>query len=499
MPGRWSTVNPPKRPGGYTNFVAKPQIRLDSPLSGIVAMPIAADWGPENTIVELASMGDYIALYGDNDQTPGYRAVYQGFKGEAISGKGGAARILARRIVTSDGAKAIRNLANTNGTPDTDAAIVSARYEGTFAHRITVRIVANAADSVNKQDLVVYLDGSEVERYAFTKASPDTLEDLVVGSDYITVEVTNNADPLATTSALALAGGNDGTPDASDTTDWADTLTAFGTRQFSVFCPYDLTDDTLQAAVRTWAADPITGHNTKGKRFFTLLGTDDEDLNGALAVAGDLDSEDVGLVGGFTASDSTILDANGEPVVMSPSQFAPRIAGIIAATGINGSITFSRLADVTIVAGLSSDSDFVSASENGVITLAEDSNPVSPTRIEQGVTTHQGDTEQKPHEIFSSIRFVRIMGALESMITSFGESSVIGRLTISDETREYVLGELQTMVREEFVRPGAILEGFQLYVSQNPPPSDTDNFIHVVYEITLGRDVQQIRNTVVVG
>lgn len=497
MPGRWNSANPPKRPGAYTNFAAKPQIRMDAPLSGIMAMPIVSSWGPDSVVVELDSMGDAVDIFGNDTQSEGYRALYQAFKGEGVDGKGGAARVLAYRMTASAGAKATKNFANTNASPVANALALTAVYKGTFGNSISAAIVANAVDGATKQDLVIYIDGNEVERFVFTKASPNTVVALVAESDFVRAVVNNNADPLATTAALSLTGGDDGLTLTS--TEWTAAMTALGTKQFSVFCPFNLSDSTLQNSIRAWAADPVTGHNVKGKRFHTALGAPSADsLATCLTRTASLASEDVSYAGAFTVTDSNIVDTNGDPVVLSPAAFAPRIAGIICATGEVGSITFSRLADVKLVSGLSTDADFVSATAGGVLTVAEDSNPVSPARIEVGVNTYQLDTEEKPKEIFSSIRFVRIMASIEMAITAFVESNVIGRLTMNANTREYVLGAFQKMMAG-YVAINAITEDYKVYVAANPPPSDTDDFINLVYEITLGRDVKQVRNTVVVG
>jgi hypothetical protein len=500
MAGRWTKANPPKRPGAYTNFVSKPQLRIDPPLSGIVALPVVATWGPDSEVVEVDSIGQYVSIFGDDTTSAGYKAAYQTFKGEGIEGRGGAARCLIYRLVGGDAAAASLDLANTAGTPVTDAVVVEGIYLGSYGNNLSVALVANAAESATKQDLIVYLDGSEVERFTFTTADLATLEAAVATSGFIKVTVNDDTDPLDEVStATALTGGDD--DDAGvGAGEWSDSLEALATKRFAVFCPFDLTDEAIQDSIRTWAADEEIGHNVKGKRFITVLGCTSPigDLAQAVERAGDLNSPDVVVVGGFTVSDSKIVDGNGDPEVLSPSLFAPRVAGVIAATGDNGSVTFSRFTDASLVTGLSSDADFVTASEAGILTLAEDSNIAAPVRIEQGVTTYQDDTEAQPKEIFSSIRYVRIMGSIETAITEFVEGKVIGRLNMSQETREYVLGFSQKLL-SGFADRGAVQDNYQVYVSQDPPPSDTDDFINLVYEVTLGRDVKQIRGTIVVG
>ena len=138
MAGRYNPANPSKRPGNYVNFRAKTQQRVNAPLQGVAATIITHDWGPINETVEVNSMGDFKAVFGDSTDTQGYRDVYQLFKGEGgITGRGGAATVLVRRSGTNSAAKAKKNL--TNGT-DANALVLEAVYAGTKGDDLAVGI-----------------------------------------------------------------------------------------------------------------------------------------------------------------------------------------------------------------------------------------------------------------------------------------------------------------------------------------------------------------------
>lgn len=501
MPGRWNPASPPKRPGSYTNYIAKPVARINAPLAGIVAMPVVADWGPTDEVVECNSLGEYRAVFGDTLYTPGHIATYQLFKGEGIANRGGASRALIIRKAGSSAKEASVKLADTKEAPNAEAVIVKGIWKGTLGNRLAVTVEANAIDPSNKYDLVVFLDGAEIERWTYGKTDWAELKAKVAKSDWITVEVKKEEAALALVGTpKALSGGNDGTTLASG--DWTDVMSEFGSRRFSVFVPFDLTDETIIASLKAWASDPETGLNSKGKRFEVVTGMNTADLEEALEQSEALNDENFCNWGGFLVQDSEIEDENGNPVNLTPSTFAPRVAGVIAATGGSAAITFSRFADVSLVEGLSDDADFVAASEGGVCTLAEDSNELAPVRVEQDVTTYVDDTEGKPKSIFGKLKFVRTMQAFEMRLTEFAENEeVIGKLGVNDDSREYLVGQARKIV-EEFERSGEFFKGdtgTAVYVSLDPPPTPQDNFIPMVYEPVFGRDLEQIRNSVIVS
>lgn len=493
MPGgQWNPANPPKRPGAYTNFVAQATARIIAPLSGIVALPIVTDWGPEAEVVPSNSVGEFKSIFGDSTDTAGYRAVYQAFKGEGVAGRGGAAQLLVLRMIGSAGKQALVKLEDTEAG---ETFTVKAKYKGSKGNDLSVAVEVNALDEA-KQDFIVYLEGSEVERWTFAKAEPSVLAEKLEGSDWVEIEVTAEKE-LEVAETTSLTEGNDGSELEKE--DWTNALALIAVKRFSVFVPYDLSDEEVRTEIDTWQA----GLNEKGKRFTTVFGGEEaggaEGLEEAEERSEALDDENVVNCGAFRVKDSQIVNASNEPIELNASQFAPRVAGVIAATGGTAAVTFSRFIDVTLVSGISEDSDFVSASEAGLLTLAEDSNELAPVRIEQDVTTYSSDTTAKPKELFGKLKFVRTMQKLEMRFTEFAENEdIIGTLGVSPESREHLIGQYRKILREEFETPGEIQPEAKVYVSQDPPPKETDNFIHTVYEIVFGRDIAQARGTVVV-
>ena len=273
-------------------------------------------------------------------------------------------------------------------------------------------------------------------------------------------------------------------------------LAALEVERFGVFAPFDLTGASDVAALKTWAANL----NLSGKRFVTVLGgAINELVSDAVTAAALLNNENIVRVGNGSVVDSELLDANKNPRILSTSQLAPRIAGIIAQKGEAKSMTFSRLAGLSLLNG-PSDANVLSAFDGGVVVLTRDSNVDSPVRIERGLTTflEASATTSKPYSIFRNPKFVRTMQGIEMELCEWAETNVIGLLPVTNKTRDYVLGHTKEMLG---VREAAevVLPGWTVEVDPDPPPTDLDEFIAVKVGLRFGRSVEQVFFTVKVG
>lgn len=490
MAGTFSKANRPKRPGAYFNFqAAEAEPTLGSSV-GTVVVPFTHTWGPENEVVELNSFGDFLSVYGRGSTDPavftqGYEAVHDAFRGEGFGGRQGAGTVLAYRSVGSSGANASKAIQNT--TP-ANGLTVSARYKGARGNDLKVQVVANAADSTNYNDLVVFDGTVEIERWRHAKADITTLAaDINAGSDWLTaVANVGNVALGVMGSPSALTGGDDGSTLIAG--DWTAFMSAVEPFRFSLLAPANLTDDSILASLVTWAQ----GLNSRGKRFMSVVGgAAGETMSTAVSRSADIDDPNFVNVGGGTYTDSKFGD-------ISTAQLAPRVAGILAAAGEAQSITFKRLAGVDIKLG-STEADIISALENGVVAIARDSHPEAPVRLEKGLTTFTDTADDnRPFSIYSVPKFVRTMHGLELELTEFAEVNVIGRLPVNDDTREYLVGQMaaRLQARED---SGVIQDGWTVTVDTDPPPSDSDEFVALVYSIGFGRSLEQVFNTVVIG
>lgn len=482
MPGIFNKSNRPKRPGSYTNFVARSQVAAPAPLLGTVAVTFTADWGPANEPVEVASLGEYLAIFGDSTDTQGYSVVRQAFQGEGLAGRGGAANLVALRVANSDADFASATLENTSSA---NALTVTAKYKGTRGNDLSITVEANATD-ITKNDLVV-LDGTvELERFAHVSDDLAALAASVnLVSNWITATVVADGTALDAVSATALTGGDDGSTLVNS--DYTDAWELLETQRFSVYALADAIGSSLCAALAAWVA----AQNEAGKRFLVVVGGAlNETITDAVEDAAEYNNENVVRIGVGSVEDEVLG-------TLSTAQLAPRVAGIIAGRGETASVTFARLAGVSIKVG-ATDSEILTALENGVVVVARDSNAEAPVRLEKGITTYTSDTAEKPKAIYTNIKFVRTIHGLEMEITEFAEANVVGRLPVNDATREYLVGQAYVILQAR-QDAGAIQPGWSVGVDQDPPPSDNDEFIGLVYSAQFGRDVEQLFNTIYVG
>lgn len=499
VPGATDTLPP----GSFTNFEAAVETAINAPLEGIVALPFTSDWGPESTVVPLLSIGKYRSVYGLSTGTAGYRACLQAFKGEAIENKGGAAQVLGYRMVGSAGAKAKAKLKDTTAEPKLEALVLTAKYKGAKGNDLGWKVIVNSKDS-SKNDLIIYDGTQEIERYTHEKAALVKLaENINKRSNWVSADASKAGEKsLAITSSIAaLTGGNSGTTLTAG--EWTGAMDELGKQRFGVFVPFDLTDETIQASLLEWEKNL---NETKNKRFTVITGGAlNESIDEAIERSETFNDENISNFGCGSYTDADIIDSTtGELVVLTSSQLAPRIAGIVAAAGESEAITFSRLKGVTIVSG-PTDDEIVAGLSNGVITVGIDSNAEAPVRIVRGITTYTDDTTDKPYQFYSVLKFVRTMQGFENDLQDLWTNRIIGKLPVDEGTREFVVGKAKELLKgrvDERVIQDTLVngeKGWFVRISQNPAPSDGDDFIALDYGMAFERALEKVLNRVIIS
>lgn len=170
----------------------------------VMFVPFIAKKGPNNQIVKIHSLDEFISVYGELDY------AYQGQTALNImnwltSGNGNAAAngtILAYRITknseTAD--------AKTNPASGTPAAIsgLSAKYPGTYYNDITMEI-ETATDLKSAKSIVIKKGNTVVERYYNVAA--DSVSTVLRSSDFVEVESVNSLITGTTTKTFITDSG----------------------------------------------------------------------------------------------------------------------------------------------------------------------------------------------------------------------------------------------------------------------------------------------------
>ncbi|MCP8970041.1 phage tail sheath subtilisin-like domain-containing protein [Ectobacillus ponti] len=187
----------------------------------------------------------------------------------------------------------------------------------------------------------------------------------------------------------------------------ADLLDEFEARPFNVFVYPDEIVSTLQGEVQNKILSWCTRNRDEGKHFLTVFGgSAADDKNPAAG-----NTRSTKLADHYAVNLITGVSMNGKEY--SSAQFAPYIAGLIAGTGINKSITYTQVRVDDVTKRLKN-SEIKSALEAGSLVLVHDGEKV---KVEQGLVTGK-----------KKIRAMRARQAVAMDIPKTASESYIGKL-----------------------------------------------------------------------
>jgi hypothetical protein len=453
-----TTLQRPDNPGTYISLVGESAVRPPANVASTVAIPIVHDWGPIGSDepgsdgkqggVQLCEVfGNFDALFGNSD-TDGRDAALGAFVGPGVPGEPGAGGVLVYRMATSAAKASTKTIKNTKEAPE-DALVLTAVYKGERGDRISYVIDTDPTDEA-KARLRIRFDGVVQERYSYAKTDITALAAAInARSKYVTAEVKKSGIALATTTGTALAGGNNG--DEVTATEWEEALSSFELQDFSIFAPFDLTDDEVIAMVLSWVETQAAQQTPV---FAVLGGKDTEDLTEAIEKAEDIRNEHIVRVAGGKFHDD-FLDKD-----ISTSKLAARIAGILAGRGEESSLTFAPIAGLKQVGSTIIGTDELAlAAEQGLTVFRRASRPNTDLVIAKGVTTYTNQTDPtKPYELFSDPRIVRVADLFLRRMKEWGDENIIGPTRVIETTKAAVrqrgIAELSDLESRGMILPG---------------------------------------------
>jgi hypothetical protein len=212
--GVWVTQNK-KLPGSYINFVSVKGASGTLSERGVVALPLALNWGADG--VTTLTADDF---YNRSDKILGYKYTADEMKGLREVFKN-ATKVLIYNLNTG-GVKASNNYA-------------TAKYAGVRGNDLKIAITKTTDSQFKVQTL---LDNKEVDVQVVT-----TVTDLA-SNDYVDFKV----ETLTETSGVALSGGTNGTTTGDE---WTTALSTLETYTFNVLGAVT-TDETVKETVVNW-------------------------------------------------------------------------------------------------------------------------------------------------------------------------------------------------------------------------------------------------------
>lgn len=213
--GVWVTQNK-KLPGSYINFVSVKGASGTLSERGVVALPLALNWGANG--VTTLTADDF---YNRSDKILGYKYTADEMKG--------------LREVFKNATKVLIYNLNTGGVKASND-YATAKYAGVRGNAVKIT-VTNTTDS--KFKVQTLLDNKEVDVQVVTSVAD------LVSNDYVDFKADAN---LTETSGTQLSGGTNGTTTG---TEWATALSTLETYTFNVLGAVT-TDEQVKETVVNW-------------------------------------------------------------------------------------------------------------------------------------------------------------------------------------------------------------------------------------------------------
>lgn len=471
--GVWSETDLPVRPGFYMNFVAAALAAIGTGPRGIVAMPVKANWGPKKTIVEITSEKELIDAF--NIETAGN---YTAYKCGRLALLGIPQTLLLYRMADGNAAKASITLQDGAAA---NVLTLTTKYETTRSFKVTVR--DNLVDSVNKKDIVLYEDTTQLCVFTFDKGAGIVDNAVAAINDgtqnvWITAaKVAAGDGTLADVTTQSFTGGNDGTAGIVNQ-DYIDAMTAFEARMFNAFVLDGSTDSALQTSVKAW----VQRLRDEGKKIIAYIGGSISD--DASITTGNTRSTTNNYEGIVNVGVSGILDE----VTYSSAQVACYIAGLASGQALKESLTYAKTVFDDVSPRLTHN-QVVSAINAGTLVLVHDGEKV---KVEKGINTltslgvDQGNGWKK-------IKVIRIMDAIAMDTAKAAQDNYIGKVLNNADGQVAVLNAIKNYF--ETLSPDLIAPGFIVETDTEKQATALGDQFFWKYSATLVDSMEQIFGT----
>lgn len=257
-------------------------------------------------------------------------------------------------------------------------------------------------------------------------------------------------------------------PATPTTIDYDDMRAELDARKFDVFVFDDEADATQRDATKTWCAT----NRTEGKHFACVFGgTSVEDAD---PTTGDLRST--------TLNDDYVINLiNGvviNEVSYDSSAYAPYIAGLIAGTSVNKSITYTVL-PVDDVTKRMTNAQIKTSLTNGSLVLVHDGEKV---RIEQGLTTAVG-----------KIRKMRAEQAIATDVPRLAADNYIGKVDNNSDGQAALISAVKLYL--ETLRTNNVLTG-EINVGLDTQYQSVGDSVYLAIEVTEQDSMERIFLTI---
>lgn len=371
--GTWTTQNK-VRPGAYVKVRSNGNVGTSDSITGVVALPLALDFGPEGEVVEINVSSDLTRF--------GYDLTHEKLLllREALKQ---AATVLLYRVGSGGKAAAVEG-----------SLSVTALYGGTRGNDISV-ISKENVNITGAFDVETYLEGRLID-----SQTAKTIGEL---SNNRLISFTGEGD--LTAFSIVLENGSNTAATANDYMTF-----------FSKIQVYDF--NTIALPVK----DEVT--KAAGASFINRM-RNEEGKKCQLVVAGYAANSEavINIKNGVVLSDGTLI---------SPEQATAWVAGASAAAGVATSLTYKAYDGATDVTQRYLNSEIITSLQNGEFVFTEKRGSAV---VEQDINSLRSFTTEKSRD-FAKNRILRVLDDIANNSKKTFEDNFIGKVNADQDGRE---------------------------------------------------------------
>ena len=426
------------RPGAYFNVDKIGDDGGFGAIDGVVAVIFKADFGPINSVTVLERDENYADFYGNGGTTDAIR--------EAIAG--GAKKIIACRVGGTGGSAATASLTAGTGTVK-----ITAKHFGAMDLSVTVRDKLTDSD---RKECIIYTGTTEFERVNFAKGDDEVaaLVEAFSKSKNFVAEGQESAEGVITNvSQVAFTAGEN---PVTATGDYSKTFTEVEKYFFNTICVD--TEDTAVHALLAAFLERIYEEGQFGIGVVAEKNT--KDLEERMEAAEGFDAENMVYV--LNSKVST------NDATLEGYQTAALIAGLIAATPANQSVTHTEIERYVTLGELLTNTQVVKAEQRGCLVLSV--SPDDKVWIDSGINTLINPADNKDAG-WKKIRRVKTRYELLYRANAQADA-LVGKVDNDVNGRSTIIAKLQKICND-MVQEGKLV---QATVTENSTyVADTDN------------------------
>ncbi|WP_121615213.1 phage tail sheath subtilisin-like domain-containing protein [Virgibacillus halodenitrificans] len=398
--GEWSPTEEKVLAGFYMRFISAARKLISPSPRGIVAIPVKANWGPVNQVVDIVEEGGLINNFGKD--TGGDFTAYTTVN-LAILGQ--PSKILVYRL--ADGSEKKAAITLTGGTTPADALKLETVYPTDRNFNVTVR---ESLEGAGKQELILYEGTEQLSTYSFSNVDEAVAQ---INADNVYITANKVADgPLTVVSNQAFTGGNAGTTTITNE-EYIKAMTAFEAKTFNAFALDGPAAADLQTTVVGW----VKRLRSQGKRIMAFLGgslADDKD-----PTIGNERSKSFNHEGVINVTVSGELGGKLYP----SGDIAAYVAGLTTSQSLRESLTFANTPFTDVQPALTIEQR-AEAVKSGSFILFEEEGVV---KCERGINTLTSYGENQDPS-FSKIKLTRLKDSIDTDLSNLATQQYVGKL-----------------------------------------------------------------------